>query len=55
MNVNVQPEGMSGIVNDGIAVDSDEKIIMVRNNFYGLKWTDRAAHERLCRPILKRF
>lgn len=36
MNVNVQPEGMSGIVNDGIAVDSDEKIIMVRNNFYGL-------------------
>lgn len=34
MSVNVQPEGMSGVVNDGIAVDSDEKIIIVSIYLY---------------------
>lgn len=29
ISVNVEPEGMSGVVNDGISVDSDERIIMV--------------------------
>ena len=30
ISVTVQPEGMTGIVSEGINVDSDERIIMVR-------------------------
>lgn len=29
MSVTVQPEGMSGVVDDGLAYDADEQIIIV--------------------------